>query len=328
MNLEKSEHATPLNKKTEQIGPTATALVLLTVALWGGTPVAISYAVDAWPPVAVAAIRFLLASGFMLVWCRLEGTNLILRPGQVAPSLILGVLLFVQISLFTAGVQHSTSSHGTLFINTFVFWVVAIEHFVTKTDRLTPSRLLGLLLAAAGVVLILSVTDAPHPTANDASPMDQPTLLGDGMLLASGMFLGVKIVYTKQATRYVEPGKLLFWHDAVGVVLFAAYSACFESITWADLADLGNPENLPAVWGLLYQGLVVGGFCFAVQGQLLKRHSATKLSVFAFLTPLFGISLAVILRNDVLSGWLFLSAACVTAGIVMVNRRAAEPTGG
>lgn len=297
----------------EPLNAWSVGLVLLTVVLWGGTPVAISYSVDTLPPITVAGVRFALAAAFMLVWCRIEGASIRLRPGQLRPSCITGVLLFAQISLFHLGIAASNSSHATLFINTFIFWVAILEHFVTRAARLNSAKLLGLALAGCGVVLILQ---GPLPGSAAAANPDQPSLTGDLMLLASGFVLGIKIIYTKSAVRVVEPGKLIFWHDVVGTLLFAAYALAFENV----VVDMQDPRLPAAIWGLLYQGLVVAGFCFAVQARLLRRHSASQIAVFSFATPLFGIVLAVWLRGDPLSPWLSLSAVCVAFGILLVNR--------
>ena len=91
----------------QPLGPAAIALTLLTVALWGGTPTAIKYSLDLLPVMAISAIRFAMAAVFMVIWCRLEGSSLKLRPGQRVPSLIFGVMLFVQIGLFTEAIKLS-----------------------------------------------------------------------------------------------------------------------------------------------------------------------------------------------------------------------------
>ena len=175
---------------SEPLGPASVALTMLTVALWGGTPVAISYSVDTLPPFAVAGLRFTLAMLFMIFWCWCEGTELRLRNGQIVPVFVAGVLLFLQIGTFTAGVAESSSSHATLLINTFVFWVAAIEHFVTKTDRLTLRKVAGLSIAGGGVVLILVMSQG----SRESSQADTATLRGDMLLMASAVLLGILLV--------------------------------------------------------------------------------------------------------------------------------------
>jgi drug/metabolite transporter (DMT)-like permease len=283
-------------------------LALLTAALWGGNPVAVSYSVDALPPVAVAAIRFAMATAFMWLWCRLEGGPLALQPGQRLPALVAGVLMFVQIASFNWGVVWSNSSHSSMLINTAIFWVAGFEHFVTGTDRMDTRKLLGLIIAAAGVIAVLWTTNPQSP----AKSQDQVTLAGDLVLLASAVVLAVKLVYVKQSLRIIAPGKLIFWHNVVGLVCFTVYSALFEKPTVGRL-------TWPATLGVIYQGVFVAGLCFAIQAVLLRHHSASQISVFGFATPLFGVALGVLLRGDTFSANLLVAAVCVAIGIVLVT---------
>ena len=289
------------------IDATSASLVLLTAALWGGTPVAIRFASDAIPPVTMAGLRFVIATGFMLVWCRWERTGLGLNRTQLGWAFGLAIILFLQISSFNIGVQLSNSSHGAMLINTFVFWVVAFEHFVTRSDRLTVRKLTGLIVAGAGVGLILTVDQAAG-----AAALDAPSLAGDLVLILSAVLLAIRITYTKHALQKMETGKLIFWQDLLGVGLFLAYGVFGESFQLADLTSA-------AIWGLLYQGVVGAGFCFAMHASLLRKHSASQLAVFSFTTPLFGVILASLLRSDPLSAWLLVSAVCVALGIYLVN---------
>ena len=300
-----------LERSYEQMGPTAVALSLLTAALWGGNAVATRFSVDTLPPLAVAALRFALATAFMLVWCRAGRSELRLRRGQWAPALIAGGLLFLQIGTFTIGVALSSSSHATVLINSFPFWVVAIEHYVTREDRLTTGKALGLLAAGGGTLLLISMT---AQTGTAGEQLDPPSLPGDAILVLSAALLGIKIVYTRYAVRTVESGKLILWHDVVGTALFIAASALFEDVHW-------ERTNLAAWLGILYQGILVGGLCFAVQARLLRFHSGSQISVFNFTTPVFGVALAVLLRGDALSPWLLVAGAAVAVGILLVNRQ-------
>lgn len=296
-------------------GPLSFGVACLTVVLWAGTAVGNRYAVDAVPPVAVGGIRFGLACIFMLFWCRIEGTPLLLQRRHWKSAMVLGVLLFAQISLFNIGLAHSNSSHASLFVNSFVFWVTAYEHWIARTLKLRWWQTLGLFTAAAGCVILLR-DDAP---TGSAQPRDPATLYGDLILAASGFCLAIKILYTKHAVRNVSPGPLILWHDVVGTALFCAYSYCFEppisswKLTW------------PSTWALLYVGLAISGFCFAANAWLLKRHSASQVSVFSFATPVLGVALGVMLRGDLMTIWLLIAGLCVAAGILLVNWSPAKP---
>lgn len=289
----------------------AILLATLIAVLWGGNPVATRYSVDDIPPVFAAGLRFLIGAIFMIAWCRWEGSPIRLRRGDLIPCAVTGILLFVQIGLFNVGVHRSTTSHSSLFINTFVFWVIAFEHFITREDRLTVRKTVGLLLAAGGVLaLVLSTKRA---VAEEAA-RDVPTLAGDAILCLSALVLGIKVVYNKHILKVVAPGTLVFWQSVIGTVLFFAWSFGFETARF-------EPVGRPAMLGILYQGVFVAGVCFAVQARLIRTYSASQISMFAFLTPLAGVVGGVLMRGDMVSGWLLVSAAGIAGGIVCVNWR-------
>ena len=53
---------------------------------------------------------------------------------------------------------------------------------------------------------------------------------------------------------------------------------------------------------------------------LIQRYSASRLSVFTFLTPLFGIAAGHMVLGDPLTPAFALAALLVVAGLVLVNR--------
>ncbi|MFP6763647.1 MAG: EamA family transporter [Planctomycetaceae bacterium] len=63
----------------EPLTATAVLLVMLTVVLWAGTPVAIRFSTDLLPPFSVSGIRFTLAAIFMLAWTFAHGTSVSLQ---------------------------------------------------------------------------------------------------------------------------------------------------------------------------------------------------------------------------------------------------------
>lgn len=57
--------------------------------------------------------------------------------------------------------------------------------------------------------------------------------------------------------------------------------------------------------------------------RLLGRCPATRISVSAFLTPVFALLLGALRRGKVLGGQLLVGVALPTVGVVLVNRRPA-----
>ncbi len=297
------------------IGVRSVLLVLLITILWSGNPVAVRYSVDTLPPVFVAAVRFTLATLLMYVWCCAEGSRLRLRPGQGVPCILAGIGMFLQIATFNVGVTMSSSSHATMLVNTYVFWVLIIEHLILRSAGWQVRKFVGVLLAAVGVVLVVTRSGDSGMAAESG---DVPTLRGDLILLGSALILACKTLYVKSALRKIEPGKLVFWQNLVSVGLFFAWSGLTETVDASRVTSA-------TVLAIAYQGIFVGGLCFAIQAVLLRHHAASQIAVFSFATPLCGVLLAVLLRGDPLTPWLFLAAACVAIGILLVNLRPPPP---
>ena len=288
----------------------AAALALLCAALWGGTAVAIRFTQDDVPPIGTAALRFSLGTLFMYGWCRYEGVTLGVNPGQWKPIAVVGLMLFAQIGLFHWGLTRTNSAHGSVMIGCNPVFVAVMAHFALRGDPLSRVKLVGLLVAAAGMTTVI-LGSASNTNAD--APTDPATVLGDLVILTSCLMLATKMVYTKHALSVIEPGKLLFWSNACGTLLFFAYSLAFEGMDTYQFSTV-------AFMALLYQGLIVAGFCFAAWTALLRRHRASQLAVFGFAQPLFGIVFGSLLRNDPVGILLVVGACAVAIGIFLVTR--------
>jgi len=77
-----------------------------------------------------------------------------------------------------------------------------------------------------------------------------------------------------------------------------------------------------ALWGnLAFQTVVVAFASYLFWFWLLRRYLASRLSIFSFLTPLFGVAFGVLLLDEPLDPRFVLGAVLVLAGIFVVNRR-------
>ena len=136
--------------------------------------------------------------------------------------------------------------------------------------------------------------------------------LGDLMVLTSGLLLGLRIVYMKRLTQGIHPGKLLLWQAALSIPAFLALSLVFEGGHTYQL-------NTQIISGILYQGLVIAGFGFMLHTILLKRYVASRLGVFHFATPIFGVIFSNLLLGEVISIGLIGSMILVAVGVTIVN---------
>lgn len=281
----------------------AGSLALLTAVLWGGNTVAIKVALAGIPPLALAGFRFLLGSLVVLVWALLLRVPLFLKRGEHLKLLALGALFTVQLYFLNAGTDRTLAGHAVVFISTHPFFTALFAHFFVAGDQLNRPKLLGMALSFAGVVLIFAESFATGTLRH---------VPGDAMILISSVLLGARLVTIKKLTQDIHPGKLLLWQSLVGIPFFFLLSLLFER-------TLVSRIDWSVAGGMLYQGLVVAGFCFIANASLLKRFRASGITAFAFFTPVFGVLISNLVLGEPLSAVLVLSVLLVGLGITIVN---------
>jgi drug/metabolite transporter (DMT)-like permease len=75
-----------------------------------------------------------------------------------------------------------------------------------------------------------------------------------------------------------------------------------------------------ALTSLLFQGVVVSFASYLAWFALLRRYLATGLSVYSFMTPIFGVTFGVLVLGEPLGRAFVLGAALVLGGIFLVSR--------
>ena len=198
--------------RNEAVGLQAGALALLTSVLWGGNPVAIKMGLDGVPPAAMAGLRFAL--GALTVWVGALFAGIPLRvPASEWKGLGgLASLFALQIWLLNAGTGYTTASRSAVVINVYPFFTALFAHLLVG-DRLGLGKWLGFAFSFAGVLLLFW---------ESVSFAETGYLLGDAMVAASGLLLGLRQVVIKRLVQGLTPYQVLFWQAMLSLPLFAA----------------------------------------------------------------------------------------------------------
>ena len=72
---------------------------------------------------------------------------------------------------------------------------------------------------------------------------------------------------------------------------------------------------------LTFQTVIIAFASYLFWFWLMRRYLATRLAIFSFLTPFFGVAFGVLLLKEPLDPRFVLGAVLVLAGITIVNRR-------
>jgi len=290
---------------TRSLDAMAAAVVVMLCLSWGFNQVATKLAIHDIPPLIQGAIRSTVATLLVAGWCKLRGVRLLARDGTLAAGLAAGALFGAEFILIYQGLVYTTATRATLFIYLAPFLVVLGARIFLPADRFHLPQWLGLTLSFAGMLVAFGV---PTPA------LDPRQMLGDVMMVGAALFWAATTLTIKaSALNRVSAEKVMLYQLVVSAPMLALAAYIFgERIPHA-------PSAL-ATAALAYQTLWVVSVTFVIWFALVARYSASRLSAFTFLTPLFGVAAGRLVLGEPLT-WAFAAAvALVAGGLVLVNR--------
>jgi drug/metabolite transporter (DMT)-like permease len=286
------------------LSPLAVALMLMLCLSWGFNQIAIKLALPDIPPMLQAMTRSAGALLILLLIARLRGVKMFERDGTLGAGLFAGVLFGLEFVLIFRGLLLTSASRAVVFLYTAPFFV-ALGSYQFLGERLRASQWGGLALSFAGVALAIGV-----PQAN----VDANVLLGDLLIVGGGaMWAATTLVVKATRLLHAPPEKALGYQVAVSAPILALAA-------WISGETLTRVPGPLALSLMAYQAIWVVGLTFLLWFALVKTYSASKLSAFTFITPLFGVVASYFIMHDTLTPVFGVAALLVIAGLFLVNR--------
>lgn len=293
------------SSQTRPLDALAIATVVGLCLCWGFNQVAIKFAIHEIPPIIQAALRSFFGALFVGAWALSRGIPLFKRDGTLLAGIVAGALFALEFLLIARGLVWTTATRATLFLYSAPFLVVIGSRWFIPSDHFHASQWLGLLLSFIGIVIAFGL---PTPAT------DPHQLLGDLMLLgAAAAWAATTLVIKTSALNHASAEKNLLYQLVVSFPLLAVAVPVFGE----HIVAMPSPLVLGT---LAYQIVWVVSVTYLVWFALVVRYSATRLSAFTFLTPLFGVAAGHLVLNEPLTLPFAVAVALVAIGLVLVNR--------
>lgn len=286
-------------------------LLLLPMLIWSTVLPLAKLALADIPPATLAAVRFLIGGGCLLVvaLCNHSARSVMQSLGRHWRSyLLLGITgIFLNNLLQNLGLNlgqaNSTSLIGA---SEPVFATLLAVIFLG--ERLERKRIGGLGLSLIGVYLV---------TTNGSS-LDWSATVGNMLAVGAAVSYAVYTVLSKHALKREDPLLVVTWSTLLGSLLLALAALCLDGLpVW--------PEMLPWQWvNIIYLSTIPISLAMLLYNHLLRLVDASQASTAFFLVPVFSSVWAFLLLGERLSGPMIAGGVAIACGVWVASGETAR----
>ena len=279
-------------------------LVFLALGLmWGSSYLFIKIAVDDFGTFTLVALR--LAIGALLLWTvfRLSGQPLPRRRRIYGHLFVMGLInITIPFLLITWAEQRVESSLAAVLTSMVPLFTVVLAPLFIHDEPLRINAVAGLAIGFVGVVVLTS-----REMAGTGS-----SLLADLALVAAALSYGAGAVYARRNVRGLAPLVPAVFQVTFAFLVSGTMAVLLEH-PWTARPDAS------AVFSMIWLGLLGSGAAYLAYFRLLSRWGATRTTLVAYVLPVVGIILGLLVLQEPLDGRIMVGTALVIAGIGLVN---------
>ena len=210
----------------------------------------------------------------------------------------------LQYILFYIGLAHASGVKASIIDGLNVFVALLVSSLIFKLEKLTNRKILGSIIGFAGVVIMNLAGSSTDMSFN---------LIGEGFVFLSTVAYAFSSVVMKKFSKEENP------------IMLSAYQFVFGGIVLilVGLFMGGRIEIVsPASVAMLLYLACVSAVAYSLWGILLKYNPVSKIAIFGFVTPIFGVVLSAVLLNETgtLNIYSIVALIFVCIGIYIVNK--------
>ncbi|MFN4053071.1 MAG: DMT family transporter [Acinetobacter junii] len=286
---------------------TASSLMIVLCMVWGLQQVILKMAASDISPLMQIALRSGLAALLLLPLVLLDQKSQLMNPKNVKAGALVAVLFSLEFFLLAQALQLTSASHAVVLLYTAPIFVALGLHWKLPSERLTLLQWTGIGIAFIGIVVTFI-----RPQQIGVNTFQQQMLWGDLYALAAAIAWAATTVTVRLSSlAQAAVTQTLFYQLAGSFILLLglAFFLGQAVVQWTPLV-MGS---------LAFHTLIVSFASFLAWFWLLRNYLASRLGVFSFLTPLFGIIFGVWLLDENIEANFIFGTTLVLLGILVVS---------
>lgn len=288
-----------------------TVMALLCCALWGSATPFIKIGYSLMLPVKnvpstilFAGVRFAMAGAITVIIYSIARRKFLFPKrenwGRVATISVFQTV--IQYIFFYIGLSNTTGVKGTIASGSNAFFAILIASLVFRQEKLTPRKILACIIGFSGIILV------------NLNGLDfNINFTGDCFVLFSAISYAFSSVLIKKFSNYEDPVVLSGYQFIIGglfmIILGKAMGGSI-SVTSANAAAV-----------LVYLAFL-SAIAYSLWGVLLKYNPVSRVTVFSFMIPVFGVILSKLMLTEdsnVSPINLVITIVLVSTGIILLN---------
>ncbi|MEZ7893215.1 MAG: DMT family transporter [Candidatus Wallbacteria bacterium] len=284
-------------------------LILLNV-VWGGTYVASKIPLAEIKPFTLAFVRFAIASVVMVPFLFTRYKKVRLSPREVWTCSKLGAVGITAAYIFqNVGLKYTQSINAALEITCEPI-IILIFGVLFLKEKLTSSLKTGMFLSTIGVLFIIlppAIEDSAKQSAEAGAVYS--SLFGDILVLSSAACSAIYTIMGRKIIHRVPSFVVSSYAFITGTIFlfpFALYENNFSALPAASFRT----------WAcILYLAVLATSISYFAWYHILEKLSASYMSIFLNLQPLFGIIFSSLILSEPLTKWLFIGGILIISGV-------------
>ena len=282
------------------------AALLGVQALFGSLPVIGKVVLAVIPPIALVGFRVGITALILFVvqairrrlWLTSRKDYLIMA-GLSVFGVTLNQLLFI------GGLSLTKASNTSLLAATIPVFTLAVS-VIAGYERLRTGKVLGMMLAIAGVVVLIDPRNASFSSE---------TTLGDLLIVLNSLSYGVYVALSKDVITRNGAFRSMMW-----IFIFA--SIVCVPLGGVSMYSAGIEGVSGTVWLLvLYIAVVATAGPYLLNAYAISKVPSSVVAVYIYLQPVIGFVLAVLFLRESIGPAFITATLLVFAGVYLASRK-------